>query len=540
MNVQRAPYVCVQCSAQALRAPLRRSYRRAVPQLTWQRRHNSHAVQTDRPFRVAIVGSGPAGFYAAYRLLGKVDNAVIDMYEKLPVPFGLVRYGVAPDHPEVKNCEEKFTEVAQSPRFNFIGNIELGQKLSLQALKPHYDAILFSYGAPKDKELGIPGEKAPRHVYSAREFVGWYNGLPEHRDLAPDLTAGENAVIVGQGNVALDVARILLSDVDALRKTDIADYALDELSRSKINRVRVVGRRGPLQAAFTIKELRELLQLPGVSFDPVPRELFPPDDVIAALPRAQKRLVQLLAKGSTNSPKTSPKSWSLDFLLSPEYLNFSPFNENQLTHVRFSCNQLDPSDPHSPSAKVTPKYIPKLRRPDRRMQADILANTFFRSVGYKSLPLNGLEELGVQFDTTRGVIPNDGFGRVTSPKNTGDNEELPDGSLISHLPGLYCAGWVKRGPTGVIATTMTDAFSTADAIAADLTSKGQASLLNSPGQSTGLGWEGVRPEVQGRGLQATSWEDWQRIDAAERNRGQSQGRSRVKFGRVSDMLNEVG
>ncbi|PLB47753.1 ferredoxin/adrenodoxin reductase [Aspergillus steynii IBT 23096] len=535
MNVQRAPYVCAKCSVQALRAPLRRPFRRTLP-LNWQRRHNSHAVQTDRPFRVAIVGSGPAGFYAAYRLLGKVDNAVVDMYEKLPVPFGLVRYGVAPDHPEVKNCEEKFTEVAESPRFNFVGNIELGDNLPLQTLKPHYDAILFSYGAPKDKDLGIPGEKAIKNVYSAREFVGWYNGLPEHRDLAPDLTAGENAVIVGQGNVALDVARILLSDVDALRKTDIADYALDALSKSKINRVRVVGRRGPLQAAFTIKELRELLQLPGVAFDQIPRDLFPPEDVMAALPRAQKRLVQLLAKGSANDPASSSKSWSLDFLLSPECLNWSPVYPYRMSHVKFSRNELDPSDPHSPSAKVTPKYLSS----GNRAQVNILASTFFRSVGYKSLPLTGLDDLGIQFDTNRGVIPNDGFGRVTSPKNTGTNEELPDGSLISHLPGLYCAGWVKRGPTGVIATTMTDAFSTADAIAADLTSQSQASLLNAPGQSTGLGWEGVRPEVQKRGLQATSWQDWQRIDAAERDRGKAQGKTRSKFGRVAEMLDVVG
>jgi adrenodoxin-NADP+ reductase len=195
------------------------------------------------------------------------------MYEKLPVPFGLARYGVAPDHPEVKvrsnntdhvhrtfakciniatdiqskNCEDKFTEVATSPRFNFVGNIDLGNDLPLAALKPHYDAILFAYGAAKDKELGIPGEKALRSVYSARAFVGWYNGLPEHRDLQPDLTSGEDAVIVGQGNVALDVARILLSDVDALRSTDIADYAVETLSKSRIRRVRVVGRRGPLQ-----------------------------------------------------------------------------------------------------------------------------------------------------------------------------------------------------------------------------------------------------------------------------------------------------
>lgn len=219
-----------------------------------------------------MIGSGPAGFYAAYRLLAKVDGAVVDMYEKLPVPFGLARFGVAPDHPEVKvrggwergkvlgaditnrmlpmdvqNCEEKFTEVAGSPRFNFIGNIELGVDLPLQALKPHYDAIVFAYGAAKDKVLGIPGEEALHNVYSARAFVGWYNGLPEHRELAPDLTAGEDAVIIGQGNVALDVARILLTDVDALRKTDIAEHALEELARSRVKRVRVVGRRGPMQ-----------------------------------------------------------------------------------------------------------------------------------------------------------------------------------------------------------------------------------------------------------------------------------------------------
>ncbi|GAB1213453.1 hypothetical protein ATERTT37_002602 [Aspergillus terreus] len=534
MNSRRAPYVCAQCTAQIIRLPLRQQLSHPGRQLPWLRRHYSQTVQSDRPYRVAIVGSGPAGFYAAYRLLAKAENAVVDMYEKLPVPFGLVRYGVAPDHPEVKNCEEKFTEVAASPRFNFIGNVELGDKLPLQTLKPHYDAILFAYGAPKDKELGIPGEKAVRNVYSAREFVGWYNGLPEHRDLAPDLTAGENAVIVGQGNVALDVARILLSDVDALRKTDIADYALEALANSKVKRVRVVGRRGPMQAAFTIKELRELLQLPSVSFDPIPKDLFPPEDVMASLPRAQKRLVQLLAKGSTNDPTNATKSWALDFLLSPECLNWSPVYPYRLSHVRFSRNQLDPSDPYLPSAKVTPKYLSN----GKPAHVDIPANTFFRSVGYKSLPLPGLEDLGVPFDTRRGVIPNDGFGRVTTPAETGDQERLPDGSLLSHLPGVYCAGWVKRGPTGVIATTMTDAFTTADAITADLASqKGEGSLLNSPGTSTGLGWEGVRPEAEKLGVRATTWQDWERIDAAERELGRQKGKLRAKFGRVEEMLN---
>ncbi|KAL3462911.1 hypothetical protein BJX64DRAFT_258411 [Aspergillus heterothallicus] len=530
-RLQRAPYICAQCT---LRAPqlLRPAERELSFSRFPQRRHKSQVVQTDRPFRVAVVGSGPAGFYASYRLLGKVDHAVVDMYEKLPVPFGLARYGVAPDHPEVKNCEDKFTEVAGSPRFNFIGNVELGETLPLTVLKPHYDAILFAYGAPKDKELGLKGEDAQRCVYSAREFVGWYNGLPEHRDLAPALSSGEDAVIVGQGNVALDVARILLSDVDRLRQTDIADYALEELSQSSIKRVRVVGRRGPLQASFTIKEVRELLQLPGVSFDPIPKDLFPPDETISALPRAQKRLIQLLAKGSTNDRATATKSWSLDFLLSPESLHWSDNDPTCLSHARFVRNELDPADPFAASAKARPK---RLSTGEQEL-VNLTASTFFRSVGYKSLPLPGLSDIGVPFDENRGVIPNDGFGRVTVPlkTETGIHETLPDGSLISRLPGFYCAGWVKRGPTGVIATTMTDAFTTADAIAADVAQNG--SSLLSPGEGTSLGWEGVRLEAEKLGIRATSWEDWERIDRAERERGSQQGKVREKYGRVEEML----
>lgn len=338
-------------------------------------------------------------------------------------------------------------------------------------------------------------------------------------------------MIVGQGNVALDVARILLTDVDALRTTDIADHALEALSRSRIRRVRVVGRRGPLQASFTIKEVRELLQLPSVSFEPIRKDVFPPEDVVNALPRAQKRLMQLLAKGSANDPETATKKWSLDFLLSPECLDWSPVHPYHLSHARFSRNELDPSDPYTASSKVTPTYLSN----GNRAQANLPANVFFRSVGYKSLPLPGLEDLGIEFDTRRGVIPNDGLGRVTSPSDSGEPRKLPDGSLISYLPGLYCAGWVKRGPTGVIASTMTDAFTTVDTILHDLASH-EGSLLHNSGQSTGLGWEGVKDEVQQRGLRATSWQDWQRIDSIERERGQQKGRPREKFTRVEDML----
>ncbi|KMP05356.1 NADPH:adrenodoxin oxidoreductase [Coccidioides immitis RMSCC 2394] len=502
--------VCIRCSLQISKAV--EGYERAVINSTCRRKYSSDVTHSSRPFRVAVIGSGPAGFYAAYRLMGKVDNAFVDMYEHLPVPFGLVRYGVAPDHPEVKNCQDKFTEVANSSRFNFIGNVELGAALPLRSLKPHYDAILFSYGASKDRELGIPGERDIRGIYSARAFVGWYNGLPEYRDLKPGLASSEEAVVIGQGNVAMDVARVLLTDVDILRKTDMAEYALEELSRSKIKRVRVVGRRGPMQGAFTIKEIRELLQLPSVSFEPIPEYLFPPIWV---------------SRFSTLSPllHTSPKNQSSD-----------------LSYIKFTRNQLDPSDPFSRSSRATPL----LGDDGKAMQVDIPASVCFRSIGYQSVPLEGFEDLQIPFNASRGIIPNDGQGRIIDYDSSSDVKANPPSSapeaVPSHLPGLYCAGWVKRGPTGVIASTMTDAFATGDAIAADWAhhvsaSSGAPAFLNSDeGGSTGLGWEGVRGDAEKLGLRPTSWKDWEAIDRAEVERGKSRGKIREKFGRVEEML----
>ncbi|EEQ31566.1 FAD-dependent pyridine nucleotide-disulphide oxidoreductase [Microsporum canis CBS 113480] len=486
-------------------------FNRCLNRSTNRSHYGNVAPSSSRPFRVAVVGSGPAGFYAAYRLMSKVPEAIIDMYEQLPVPFGLVRYGVAPDHPEVKNCQDKFTEVATSPRFNFIGNVALGSDLSLSSLKPHYDAILFSYGASKDRRLGLPNEQTLSGIFSARAFVGWYNGLPEHRNLLPDLASGEDAVVIGQGNVALDVARVLLSDVDALRKTDMCEHALEVLAKSRVKR-----------AAFTIKEARELIQLPSTGFEPIPKQLLPPDSIISGLPRAQKRIIQLLAKGSTTTFENSAKQWSLDFLLSPHSFHSSPENAGRLSHITFTRNQLDPADPYSPTASVSPSIAED---------------------GYKSCPLPGLEELNVPFDTSRGLIPNDGQGRVLNTvSSSGANDGLP-----AHVPGVYCAGWVKRGPTGVIASTMSDAFATADAIAADREihrdrGSDKMKFLNSRAgeESTGLGWDGVRPEAEKRGLRPTSWKDWEEIDRVEKERGQARGKPREKFALVDDMLNVLG
>ncbi|KAF2101355.1 NADPH:adrenodoxin oxidoreductase [Rhizodiscina lignyota] len=527
-------FICQQCRLK-LQQPLLNAergikypYRTFKP--TFGRYYSTNGAV--RPFRLAVIGSGPAGFYTAYRVMQKIPGARVDMYERLPVPFGLVRYGVAPDHPEVKvwNCQDKFEEIASSDRFEFIGNIAVGTDIPLPQLVHHYDALLFAYGAAEDRKLGIPGEEL-NGVYSARAFVGWYNGLPEHADLNPILDTGDNAVVIGQGNVALDVARILLMDVDELRKTDIAEHAIETLSKSRIKGVSVVGRRGPMQAAFTIKELRELMKLPSVSFDPIPEALLPSNDQLSALPRQQKRIAQLLAKGSTNSAVSATKSWSLGFLFSPKSFNVSESNASALGSISFTQNQYKADvDPMSRTAGVQTS-------PDAPIVESATALAF-RSVGYRSTPLPTLSDIGVPFDTQRGIIPNDVYGRVLA-----DPEELGPVAapqpVAKHVPGVYCAGWVKRGPTGVIASTMEDAFATGDAIAADF--KAKAPFLNSStGEDSGDGWEGLKAELKMKGLRRVSWEDWKKIDKVESDRGERVGKEREKFESVSEMLKVLG
>ena len=456
-----------------------------------------YVTASSPPFRLAIIGSGPAGFYSAYRVMAKRHDAIVDMYEKLPVPFGLVRFGVAPDHPEVKNCQDRFTEVASSPRFNFIGNFDMG-KVGLLELRKQYDAILFAYGASKDRELSVPGEHL-QGVYSARAFVGWYNGLPEYASLSPDLQSGDTAVIIGQGNVALDIARILLSGVERLKTTDIAANALDTLSSSKVTKVHVIGRRGPLQASFTIKELRELMQLLDIQFKPVPLHLLP--GLEQKLPRAQKRISDLLRNHSNHSSNDNrlSKSMNLDFLQSPMSFNADSDAGNKLASITLSHNRYkNGNDLFDASAGV-----------ESTNENDTLKTSLaFRSIGYKSEPLPGMQDLGIEFDLRKGTLPNVA-GRVVNGGNA--------------IPGLYCAGWVKRGPTGVIATTMEDAFSTAEIIVSDWAGKASGKP----------GWEALRSRFP----HATDWDDWLKIDAAEREMGRAKGKEREKCSSVDQMLN---
>ena len=485
--------------------------RRGIVQL----RPQSTATVPDQLLSVAIAGSGPAGFYTARKLMQEVPQCEIHMYEQLPVPFGLVRFGVAPDHPEVKNCQDTFTEVAEDRRFHFHGNVNLGYELPLQTLAQQHDALVFAYGASKDRKLGLDGEDEISNIYSARAFVGWYNGLPEYRHLAPDLGAGEDAVIIGQGNVALDVARTLLTDVDRLKKTDITSWALERLAESRIKNVRIVGRRGPVQAAFTIKEVRELMQLPNTHFRPIPSDLFPAD--LKSLPRPQKRILELLKKGSASGSEAR-KSWSLDFLLSPVALQSASASsaishtwpKKGLTRVDFVRNRL--AEPFSPTSALLPSS-------EQASEVSMATSTLFRSIGYASEPLPGFAELGIPFDRRKGVIANDGMGRILSMRN----EDEP----VNALPGLYCAGWVKRGPTGVIASTMADAFATAEAIIADW--KAGLPFLEGHEQKSSYTPRISTPEE-------INWQQWRTIDRVERSRGEQQGREREKLGTVKEML----
>ncbi|KAI5294478.1 NADPH-adrenodoxin reductase [Ascosphaera acerosa] len=473
--------------------------------------------------------------------MARVADCRVDMYEKLPVPFGLVRYGVAPDHPEVKNCEDKFTEVAQSDNFRFIGNVEVGRQLPIRTLRDAYDAVLFTYGAPHDRQSGIAGSHLPG-VCSARSFVGWYNGHPEHRHLPVDLAGGQDAIVVGNGNVALDVARILLADVDELRKTDIAEHALEQLSRSTVRRVRVVGRRGLMQASFTIKEVRELLRLPQIDFQPVDPALFPSPDVMIQLSRAQKRLVDLLAssahrgRGASSSSSARFKSLSLDFLLQPVAFKEDPRDPtHHLRRAQLQKMQLDPATAHLKTARCQPAQDAQ-----GPQQITIPADLAFTSIGYKSAVLQPFDEsdLSLPFDEAAGHFAHDGHGRIMSRDSSSASETSinDDSVMFQPLPGLYCAGWVKNGPQGVIASTMTDAFHTAEIIASDWHRLGASLGGGTAANLRRPGWDFVRSKINQLALRTTSWKDWERVDQIERQRGEQRGKPREKIASVAEML----
>merc|ERR1711953_41209 len=431
---------------------------------------------------VAVVGSGPAGFYLSQQILKQKDlNVQIDLYEKLPVPFGLVRYGVAPDHPEVKNVEGTFTKVAQDPRVQFLGNVTLGQDVKTKELMQNYDAVVLAYGAAKDRTLGIPGESS-KNVISARNFVGFYNGLPEDRNLDFNLDT-DHAVVIGLGNVAIDVARVLCTPIDELAKTDITEAALEKLSNSRIKKVTILGRRGPLNVAFTIKELRELIHLKGCkpSFD---LQDFPMSrDVTKTLQRPRKRLTELLFKSVLDPPtqkqldlwgSNPSKEWKLQLLRTPKEIH-ADLDDN-VTGLTVEINQLKGLEDIQPTGNLE----------------KIDCGLILRSIGYFAVPV----EDGIPYDAKSGIVPNV-EGRVT-----GEN-------------GLYCAGWLATGPRGVIVDTMTEAFKVGQTVSSDL------KML--PNDHTKQGFASIQPLLEQRNVRPVSFHEWETINDSEKNLGKPSG-----------------
>ena len=369
------------------------------------------------PFRIAIVGSGPSGFYATEALFKSGLHIQVDMYERLPVPYGLVRSGVAPDHPKLKQVIQVYAGIAETPGFRFFGNVTIGRDISVQMLQSVYDATIYTCGAESDRRLGIPGEDLPGS-HTATEFVGWYNGHPDYRDRVFDLSH-ETAVIFGQGNVAADVSRILAKTRDELKNTDIAVHALEVLANSRIRNIHVVGRRGPVQAKFTSKELKEFGELEQAVpiVDPAELQLNPASDIELADKnntgtRKVYELFSEFAGGNNNAPGKRRVYFS--FLKGP--VEFT--GHGRVEKVRLERNVLS-GDAFQQSAQGTAEFI------------EIETGIVFRSIGYRGKPLAGLP-----FDEKRGLIPNRD-GRII------------DGDTV--LPYQYVAGWIKRGPTGIIA-----------------------------------------------------------------------------------------
>ncbi len=457
----------------------------------------------DPPIRIAVIGSGPAGFYAAGHLLSdKSERFEVDMIERLPTPWGLVRSGVAPDHPKIKSVTRVYEKTAAHPRFRFFGNVHFGEHVSREDLLSHYHAIVYATGSSIDRPLDIPGEHLPGS-HPATEFVGWYNGHPDHRDLEVALDSAERAVVIGNGNVALDVARMLSLTRAELAGTDIADHALDVLEHNHISEIVVVGRRGPAQAAFTNPELRELADLLDADVIVDPSEL---DRALAVAdphttPTAERN-VEVLRRYAAQPPLGRRRRIVLRFLLSPVAILGDPVHG--VTGVELVRNELLPDQDGTPRARATSEH------------ETIPAGLVFRAIGYRGIPL-----AGVPFDERLGVIPNEG-GRVLDP-STGDP-----------LRGEYVVGWIKRGPSGVIGTNKKDAQQTVDAILADVSAavNGDAPLLAPESPEP----DAVQSMLIARQPDLVPYEGWLSIDRHERALGEPSNRPRVKLTTIEEML----
>jgi ferredoxin--NADP+ reductase len=429
----------------------------------------------DRPLRVAIIGAGPSGFYAAGALLQQKEITVsVDMFDRLPTPYGLVRYGVAPDHQKIKSVIKVYERTAADPRFRFYGNVDFGADVTHADLRQHYDQIVYAVGAQSDRKLNIPGEDL-RGSLSATEFVAWYNGHPDFVDLDLDLSC-ETAIVVGVGNVAMDVARVLAKSIEELKETDIADHALEVLAASNVKDIYVLSRRGPAQVKFTPPEIKEFGEL-----------------AIAEASSETQRNLDHLRDLSTRELTGKPRRVHFAFQVSPVEL----IGDDKVTAVRIEKNRLEADESGYINAVGTGEY------------ETIPAGLVLRSVGYKGLPLED-----VPYDKRKGTIPND-QGRV---------KHAETGEVVS---GEYVAGWAKRGPSGVIGTNKPDAVETVQMMLADL-----PNLTPAPQPDP----TAIDALLEERQLNFVTMEGWRILDQIEVDKGKAQGRPRVKFTRIQEML----
>jgi ferredoxin--NADP+ reductase len=440
------------------------------------------------PLRVAIIGAGPSGFYAAGQLLAVADpQFAVDLYDRLPTPYGLVRSGVAPDHPKIKSVTRAYDKTTEHERFRFFGHVELGGDITRAQLLEHYHVVMYTLGTSIDKRLGIPGEEL-RGSHAATEFVAWYNGHPDHSGLEIDLQA-KQAVVVGAGNVAIDVARMLALAPAELEITDTADHAMEVLRASGIEEITILARRGPLQAAWTNPELLEMGELERADLEVVSGEL---DELsVIALQEADKtrrRNVEIMQDYAARPKTGKPITVRFRFLASPvELLGDS---DGHVRAVRIENNAIVARDDGSLAARGT------------GTRDEIPAQLVFRSIGYTGQPIDD-----VPFDERRGLIRNEG-GRVTDVEGR-------------HLVGEYVSGWIKRGPSGVIGTNKKDSQDTVAKILEDAA----AQRLNEPSSDE------IEAMIATHCEHAVTWPGWQAIDAIETAAGEASApaRPRVKL-----------
>lgn len=454
-----------------------------------------------RPLRVAVVGSGPSAFYATEALFKVGDlHAQVDVFDRLPTPYGLVRGGVAPDHQKIKNVIRVYEKTAATTGFRFFGNVKLGRDIQVQDLLEHYDQIVYAVGNEGSRDLGIPGEDLDG-VHSATEFVFWYNGHPDYRHLTFDLENATRVAVVGNGNVAMDLTRILIKDPAQLEETDIADYALDILRRSKIREVILLGRRGPAQAAFSTKEIQEIAELDD-SDTVVPQADVAVDDVTArwlegGAPKSAQRNLEFLRQLAEKGEGIHEKKVRCCFLVSPvEVLG----RDGKVSGVRVERGELYPDDKGTPRPKGTGHY--------HEEEIQLL----FKAIGYR-----GIEIEGVPYDPWSGIVPNV-EGRVI---------ESSDSRTV--VPNQYVVGWAKRGPTGLIGTNSPDSKATVEKMVEDL--KGRHAPPLPEGHENA-----IIHLLEERGVDFVTYQDWQKLDKHEVELGTRAGRIRQKLTSVDEIM----